>query len=267
MNNANNMAITNQGALNFLWFSYFDISQEDAINNVEDALNKCIQRAYRDVCRTFHYKFSSDYIEKLGKQKNGEYVEYISLKKEFREDLNNYLSEQINELLKSSQEEFDIWHERTCDQIVGRAKKFSGPDKELFAIKKDISASSDKVFFYGQAQKWLNMTLKYMLIMGLWDRELEEKKEYFHVPVDSYIMKAASAEGINVPYKNKKQEGVLASGMYSEAKSKVWSQWEKEEYVKFQEDLRSRLEILKVYPMEWEFSVWMRSAKEKDIQK
>ena len=45
-----------------------------------------------------------------------------------------------------------------------------------------------------------------------------------------------------------------------ESKSKVWSQWEKEEYTEFQKALREKLLKDNTYPMEWEGSAWIRVA-------
>jgi DNA polymerase-3 subunit alpha len=41
-------------------------------------------------------------------------------------------------------------------------------------------------FYYGQAQKWINMCLKYLSML---DHSLVENHyEYFHVPIDNYIV-------------------------------------------------------------------------------
>lgn len=251
----NSIINANQDSLDFLWFSYFNITQKEAASNTEVALNKSIQRAYRDVCRTFHYTFSSGNLENLKKKDKDKYEEYLGWKEKFREDISTYITRQIGKLKIQSQEDFDAWHAETCDEIVLKAKGYSSPDKQLFAAKnKKREGSEGNVFFYGQAQKWLNMTLKYMLIMGLWEEELTEKKKYFHVPVDSFIMGAA---GISVPCKDKNG---WTWGEYSESKSKVWSQWEKEEYTEFQKALRDKLSKDNTYPMEWEGSAWIRVA-------
>ena len=52
---------------------------------------------------------------------------------------------------------------------------------------------SRNVFTYGQAQKLVNMMLKYLYIYYQcegWD-DLEKLRSFFHVPIDSYVLKAA----------------------------------------------------------------------------
>lgn len=258
----NNITATDQDSLNFLWFSYFNITKEEAADNMEDAMDKCIQRAYRDVCRTFHYAFSGRYLERIKKLDKDKYEEYLGWKEGFRKEISTYIAGQIGELKIQSQEDFEKWHSETCDEIILKAKNFSGSGKQLFAIKdKNGGIIEGETFFYGQAQKWLNMTLKYMLIMGVWDEDIREKKKYFHVPVDSFTMEAASAEGIKIPHK------IIAGsriGAYSEYRSRVWSQWGKEEYSEFQKALREKLSENNIYPMEWELSAWIDIAKTRE---
>ena len=70
---------------------------------------------------------------------------------------------------------YDKWHRDTCESI--------------------ISKYPDNVLSYGQAQKWLNMTVKYVYVLKLLGK-FENQYKYisdehvseFHVPLDSYIL-------------------------------------------------------------------------------
>ena len=91
-----------------------------------------INRAYRDFCRTIQF--------------NGEQQDRN--KNETKKDITSFIESEIIKAANgtSDQREFDIWHEETCAKI-----------REKFKIA---------TLHDGQAQKWLNMTLKYLLIMG-----------------------------------------------------------------------------------------------------
>ena len=127
--------------------------------------------------------------------------------------------------------------------------------EKIFKVKE----SEDKAFHYGQAQKWLNMTLKYMIIMGFWTKKFNSIIEVLHVPVDSYIMEAASILEIMLPRKNGDY------GKYFESSSKPWSKWNKDDYVKFQENLRIALKNKNPSetPIEWEAHAWIEVAQNK----
>lgn len=47
----------------------------------------------------------------------------------------------------------------------------------------------DETITYGIAQKWINMTLKYLWLIG--DEDITKIKSSLHVPVDRYILMAA----------------------------------------------------------------------------
>ena len=79
-----------------------------------------------------------------------------------------------------NQEDFDIFHKSICEKLIETWKELN----------------------FGQAQKWINMTLKYWLLFG--DKRIkgiEKNAKYFHIPIDSYVQK----------------------GMFNEKNPKAWS--------------------------------------------
>mgnify|MGYP007069906591 CR=1 FL=1 len=87
-----------------------------------------------------------------------------------------------SELIKKSlyqldEKDFDIWHKRLCESL--------------------ISIYSSEKLSYGQAQKWINMTIKYVYVLrklGALHETVfpfisDEHVSLFHPPVDSYILK------------------------------------------------------------------------------
>lgn len=186
-------------------------------------------------------------------------------KKVYRGKVENYIKESIEKLV-SEKPDFDEWHDGVCNGIISLTDE-QGINEHL--NKKGIE------FTYGLAQKWLNMTLKYALIMKL-DIKLPVKD--LHVPVDRYILRAASEEktteyglGILLPYKHISSESPVY-GKYSDEKTKPWSKWGDEDedkvYKKFQEDIKKAIGETKFSsPIEWEGPAWLYIAKKKKKNK
>lgn len=71
----------------------------------------------------------------------------------------------IKEFLKKNRSNYDQWHEDLCTALT------------IFR------------YTYGQAQKWINMTIKYLYILGSEFNDQDIKK--LHVPIDSKIIEKA----------------------------------------------------------------------------
>ena len=61
---------------------------------------------------------------------------------------------------------------------------------DIFLCHTDIDSQSH-VFTYGQAQKLVNMMIKYLYIFYKCEgwNDLDHLVSYFHVPIDSYVLK------------------------------------------------------------------------------
>jgi hypothetical protein len=125
------------------------------------------KRAYRDFSRTLR-DLSTDENEK----------------RDAKNTVEDSLLERINVVLTSdfeNQDEFDLWHQKTCEIIMSKS-----------SIMFNSSILKLKV---GQAQKWINMTLKYMYtlkesrIAGI-----NRNVCYFHVPIDNIIQEEFSKD-------------------------------------------------------------------------
>lgn len=214
--------------LEFLKYAYFNITKGDSMN---DILSKCAEKAYRDLCRTI--KFNTDNKE---------------TKTQYKVKICNILVNEYAVLanaVKDSDEKqnaFDREHKRICEEII-----------------KTYSEVSE--FTYGQAQKWLNMMLKYVLMT----EEDSALKGYLHIPVDSYIMQTVGSDNPKLKYCLKlecvpKKNGTV--GKYSESNSKPWSKWGYEEYIAFQNSIRTAIsESDYTSPIEWENLAWIEVAE------
>lgn len=180
-----------------------------AIGDPDNVLIQSSRKAYRDMCRTLRL--------------NGDSLIGI------RNKVDSYLYNQINELIKNSnlnQEFFNDWHKRICMDI----KYFYHDRYPDFSI--------------GQAQKWLNMTLKYFYVSQV-DERVNQVSEFFHVPLDNYI---------NEILKKSKIKGFEGA----------WSKLDDyENYLSIQK--RIRLRIANQSPIDWEMEQWLNAALDNNM--
>ena len=160
-------------------------------------------RAYRDLCRTLRFYGGSGF--------------------EYRKYIDNLLEIRINDLLKvsiKSQEQYDDWHHALCDEMVAYYK------------------TTGVEFNMGHAQKWVNMTFKYLYIHGGVD--ISGVSDFLHIPLDIYVFSVVEAE--------------LLISRPCNAWSKIADY---SVYIEYQKEIRKKIDIL---PLRWEFSHWTAEA-------
>jgi len=196
-----NFVSVDQDILNFLRVIYF--------NDISDPFAAASNRAYRDMNRTIRFDDLSD-----------------KKRESIRQEVTEFLREAISEIVHTAnvdQKAYDLWHFLTCSVIR--------------SMYRDMGVD----FYYGQAQKWVNMTIKYLYIVG--EFSFEALFPYLHIPIDNYIFQIAKTElGISRP-------------------PLAWSRWDdyQKQYMTYQEALRSRIKDLD--PLRWEFKFWMKAAR------
>jgi len=127
------------------------------------SIDACINTAYRDFCRTMHGIMGNDRNEAM------------------RSEASDIIKRMIRKVLKVSltQDEFDKLHSSACK-----------------AVKK-VYSENQTSFFIGQAQKWINMTFKYVYLLYLADlldisttgiEILKQNDRYFHLPIDNIVL-------------------------------------------------------------------------------
>lgn len=164
--------------------------------------------AYTDMCRTIRFY-----------GKNGDAV---------RKSVDKLLENRIPDLATvDNADEFIKWHSTICKQIVEEYK------------------AEGIEFYVGQAQKWVNMTLKYLYV--LIPDVVEPFYCFLHIPLDNYIMDIA-----------KKQYGVPSL-------SAAWSRIsDYQEYLDYELRL---MEVIDEVPLDWEFRKWIESARNQKTEK
>lgn len=247
--------VKNNKAFDFLLYNYFGIKESDLKQkSKKDIPYICAKRAYLDLARTVEYRYSSSELEEMKSKKSSE---------EDKDKANNFIDSK-NELIKNICEnilspiktkegeisfessDFDKWHKAKCEEIINFMN--NSIDKSNTKILKKEN------FTIGQAQKWVNMTLKYLWLLNALPTGV--KPEYLHVPIDSYI--------IEIAYDNKnKFENALE--LLEEKPKKSWSKLpEYKKYFKIQEAIRKAIKTNttnETIPIKWESLAWIEVAE------
>ncbi|WP_077534362.1 hypothetical protein [Massiliimalia massiliensis] len=153
---------------------------------------------------------------------------------------------------------YDYWHYELCEKL-----------HNIYNNETKIAGSKDNhVFTYGHAQKWVNMTMKYLYLFyhlikdnpdfpselfnydGMeirWDATISDlirnNYKYFHAPIDSFVLKTL------------KKDFGLTLGDTS------WSKCDDyDKYKKLQDNLRN--ELNGIPPLDWEGPVWIKTANQ-----
>ena len=232
-------------AFDFLLYSYFgfDGGPKKIENNNDEISKYCAKRAYLDLARTVKFKYSTSQLDEM-KKKNSTRNE-----KDEAGAFTNAKEKLINGICESMIEgcnnnHFEEWHEKKCKDIKEKMNEATYKEKN--------SIIKDKTFTIGQAQKWLNMTLKYLWLLNILPNGLDEN--HLHIPVDSYIIEAVSDKNDNYQYGLKSEISTPKSS---------WSSWnDYSAYLEFQKQVKKAI-TEKYTPLEWESLAWIEVAKNK----
>ena len=169
-----NNEINNEQILrDFLVYSYFGIVPERIYDknsfkklSADDYNTYCTKRAimvaYRDA--TNQGAYNALFKEELADEKLDEKSEAA------RKEAAEFLLDEIQGLNDVS--DFERWHARVCREIE---KRYG-----------EVKHNGNSFFTYGNAQKWVNMTMKYLWLLGLLDNTVDCEK--LHIPIDSFII-------------------------------------------------------------------------------
>lgn len=234
--------VCNEKLLDFLLYSYFECDREE---NEKEVIQKCARRAYRDLARTLRYAHPASELEKT-KSGSG-LVAFKDVQKERISDVCEGMAQSIDDYQGAS-DEFDSWHKEKCGWIIGEMNKTYDDGKKF--LKED--------FTYGQAQKWLNMTLKYLWLL---DRLPEGiKAQSLHVPIDRFILEKLKETGKF----NEKSSKITGSGESFFYNGKTWSAMSDiKNYKNLQEEIKEIAGEANLLPIEWESLAWLEIAKRK----
>ncbi len=185
----------------FLLFSCFGITSELINENPDKATIICIDRAYHDLKRTIDYLYSDSEQKQLKqKVKSGEdKTTDLQILKTFNDLKNNWKKQITNDIFCwikicifgkcICENDFNLKHREICVSIIEKSK-INPYGENLF--KQGLFLN------YGHVQKWINMTLKYMLLMNIYS--IRKITEFLHIPIDNYILKELYEKDKNKSY-------------------------------------------------------------------
>ena len=157
------------------------------------------------------------------------------------------------------------WHSSLCSNLIVLY--------ENAGCTWGTNNGKDLAFSYGIAQKWVNMTMKYMVITAdlcaLCDDDFGFVQKFgdmiakfrndFHAPVDRYIIDAAGREFSDIVLPTEKES--LQNYKYPSDYVESWSQWDPEMYKQFSSSLKAELDKEGKSPLDWEGPAWIEQAK------
>ena len=242
-----------KNALDFLLYSYFgfDGGLQEIKDNRNEISKYCAKRAYLDLARTVKFKYSTSKLDKMKTKKSTRNdKEEAGAFTKAKEDLINGICESMICAIDGKEcnnNDFNEWHKNKCKSIKNEMNKATCKTNNS-----TINIINNKTFTIGQAQKWLNMTLKYLWLLNILPNGLDEN--HLHIPVDSYIIEAVSDKKHNYHYGLKLEISTPKSS---------WSSWnDYDEYLEFQKQVKKAI-TEKYTPLEWESLAWIEVAKNK----
>ena len=238
-----------QALIDFLIYSYFKIIPKVIYGYSREldystyCIKKAIMKAYEDATNEGAYNTLFKKTIEAGKLK-----QLKSASERARNDSAKFLFSQIQKL-SAFASNYVEWHKNTCEGLYKKYSKVCLNENEPF-------------FTYGNAQKWVNMTMKYLWLLGLLDNTVD--CERLHIPIDSFIIDAMwSDQNVNLPLR---PENGDRSKTYAKPSDHVlgWSQWDDIMYGAFRSGLPEK------YSLCWENDAWIEQAekrKKADLKK
>lgn len=201
MNNMENKILVSKEVLDFLTGVHGD--RNDKEQRKAAIFNRAFELAYRDMAThtVVYTQFALDnYVQNSNKRCNENRKAIKQAIRDFVQD--EIFGKDLSALKKEIQaNQFDKWHKSACNTFVEINCKIEGLNglENTVLISKLLCNKADKsknVFTYGQAQKLINMMVKYLYIFYRCEGfdELDMIKDFAHAPIDSYVLKAAGIE-------------------------------------------------------------------------
>jgi hypothetical protein len=180
-------------------------------NNPAENITAIVQLAYLDVNRTMKHINPKQSCQL--KEITGSFIKNLLVNPPF------------------NQQDFDRLHDNCCERCIS------------------LSSPDGANIHYGQAQKLINMSLKYLYneyatyinnqnYLNFPNNNIED---FFHLPIDSQI-----------------RDSLVLNHSFINPTRLPWSQWGKEHYISFQLQLRKRIKS-NFKPLEIDYFLWNRN--------
>ena len=213
---------------------------------INEKIKICANIAYFDFCRTINYEHFKNENEKYTDSKWKEEVsKLIHLFYYGKTDCIPEFSgmiRAIENLIKSNDATaYNEEHKKICHELT----KIESP-----ILKNKLSI--------GQAQKWVNMTVKHLWLNGL----VKCDASFLHVPIDNYILGELYKESEKIDLSLEIKKEVDQYKVKQGGKFISWSQISDYDtcYKSIQEDIK-KISKEKLTPIEWEYDAWLTVAQ------
>jgi len=143
-----------------------------------DWLDRCIRRAYLDMSRTLHGM-----------------ADFAVIRPDWKTRMTTLLRQRLTVLAETAEwtaEVFDEWHKESVTSLQALS------DGLGYRSPSVADRSPGPRFTVGQAQKWINMSIKYAIALG--ERRLPEFSRVYpvaHAPLDRIVLSALAKEGMS----------------------------------------------------------------------
>ena len=191
-----------------------------------------ISNAYLDFCRVL-----SGYAKSVGEMDDEE-TPKAKTKGFLRNEFKKFFDAEAKR-----KEEFNDWHVKTINGVCSIWKE---------TVYKN-NLNHEREFTIGCAQKWVNMTFKYLYALldsaqFLGFKEIENSKfKFCHIPLDRYVIENAAMLGVNPSFHT------------------PWSQIDNYgDYKGYEEKLFDLAQKLDITPLEFESFLWIKSNEASD---
>lgn len=175
---------------------------------VEEAIRNSVKRAYRDFCRT---------LRGFGSVKNNTVV---------KDKAENLLCSELRIFLTVGTSHFNEWHKNLMQKL--------------------IESFQDQRLTLGQAQKWINMSFKYLYCFTAYNLHGISKRQFeqCHTPIDNYVLNNAF-----------KWYGIRPLPI-------AWSKLNDYDlYINYQMDLKLVADNKGITQLELDFELWQRNGE------
>ena len=227
----------NEDGMKFIIVAYLGIDSGD-LKKVNDPkvlkkiVSQCSNKAYQDLKRRVPYRYSISRIKSLEKTERDEYC----LKKE------DFIKEIKRKIVDGLVDEDGlVASEKMCPRDI---------IQRVWSVQENYSGlfSEENPFTIGLAQKWVNMTIKYVWALGILDENYEEKID---MPIDGYIINKINKEEKDIDVPNN-----------------AWSKWNNfAEYERIQDSLTEELRNIEKTRIRWENDAWIDETIERNSKK
>lgn len=170
---------------------------------------------------------------------------YLGDKSELRknEDAKNIVRDYANETVNSKSFDYNKFY-KIAEELC---RKFN-PE-----------INDELKFTFGNAQKLLNMTMKYLYIMCYDNKKLRENFRHYHCPMDGIMIDKVKKEFKNCSRKEKEEH--IGKFKYKSWSRLTFTNKDKEAYNQFQESVKFLAKKQNLSPLEYDYYLWNKKEE------